>query len=752
MKVLSHALSSAATSSSIREYVFGSFRIDVARRQLTKGGELVPLAPRALDTLLILVAHQEAVDKEDLMKRVWPDSFVSEDSLTHNISVLRRALGDDPGHPQFIATIPRRGYRFVAQVTEVANPEPEEIQRAEIATVAAPDTSVTQASPEPPLGSARPAAERPTGLAKRWWTFVWLAIPAAVVFLIVARTAVVSPKAPPSFGPIRLTQPTPRGATFASSPVVSPDSRHLAFVARDVRSGRRQLWVRALDSAESHAMAGTEGAYRPFWSPDSQYIAFFADGELKRVGLAMEAPQTLASVGYKPSGGSWGASGHILFADRQSALYVVDASGGGRVSPATSLDQSEWAHQWPQFLPDGRRFLYTVRSPDPERAGTYIASVGPSSSDALRVRVLDSSAESTIYAEPGYLLYLRDGTLMAQRFDIDRLRLTSAPEPITGRVLPLSPENEASISASAGGLLAFGGGASAAELAWFDRTGRKLNAIDTRHAFHNPVLSPDDRFLLAGGGVAERRGIWSVELERGAPTRIVSDGHLPIWSPDGTRMAFASYRVDGMSDVTVKAVASADQEHLAQTSEFKIPSDWSRDGRYLVYTSSNPETRLDLWLLPLFGDRNPIAFRRTTFNELHPQVSPDGRWIAYTSDESGRWEVYVESFPMPGNKRVVSVDGGADPQWRRDGRELYYLAGDQTLTAVDLKLGNELAVGRATALFRAPLANDFTTYRNNYDVTADGQRFLIDAADENATEPITVVVNWQSALGARERR
>jgi DNA-binding winged helix-turn-helix (wHTH) protein/Tol biopolymer transport system component len=716
-------------------YTFGPFRLDVATRTLARDGEAVTLTAKAFDTLLVLIRHRDqVVDKEQLVRQVWPDTFVSDDSLTHSVSVLRRVLGDDSAQPVYIATIPRRGYRFTAPVNEE--------QTTHVTTPTAADVDVALTRSRPPLDGTRRGEP-----ARTWTRRLWpamLLVPVAAAIALAPRITSDVPAGLTPGSTIRFVQDAPPAHSLASGAVVSPDGRHLAFVARRRDNGRPELWVRSLDAPQARALPGTEGAFRPFWSPDSQALGFFAEGRLKRVGLGNQPPQTLADVGYRPSGGSWSQSGVILFSERQSRLYAV-AESGGRKTEVTSLeDGRDVAHQTPFFLPNGREFLYFVIGSTPDTSGTYLGSLD----SRERVRLLDSSAFAVSFAEPGYLLYARDGNIMAHRFDAARRRVEGAPQPIAStRTEAMAEIRVGTISASRSGILTFGGSTVMARLTWFTRDGRNVGTIDSPSPLHNPTISPDGRYVAADASGSDT-AIWLVDLERGTPTRF-SEGVLPVWGPHGSDIVFTSRRVGGSADLVHRSIlgGSSDESLLLRTPEMKIGGNWTDDSRYIIYTGSDPKTKLDLWTLSV-ADRKPIPFLQTSFNEMHGQVSPDGRWLAYASDESGTWQVYVQTFPEPGAKRTISVGGGAEPQWRRDGRELYYLAPDGTLMAVAVSSSDDLFhAGRAAPLFQTRIPADIIAFRNHYAASRDGQRFLVDAADDN--EPINVVVNWTALVQAR---
>ena len=530
----------------------------------------------------------------------------------------------------------------------------------------------------------------------------------------------------------------PAGMRLASGGVLSPDGRSIAFIAHDESTGTIRIWIRALDSGIARRLDGTEGAARPFWSATGESLGFFSNGRLKRVSIAGGSVQTLASfVGLTTSGGSWSASDTILFASYKTGLSAIPAAGG-RPAEVTHLDTDalETAHRWPQFLADGRRFLFSIASEKPGHSGTYLGSLD----STVRTKLLDESA--AFYAPPGYVLFIRDRVLLAQPFDADRGELTGKPIPIAGDLAEPGANNNAVVSAVAD-LLTFGS-TSDLRLAWFNRSGARLDEVKAPLGLSNPTLSSDQNQIVAGNGV----DIWSIDLEHDAPTRIVP-GNTPLQSLDGAHIAYTSARHTGIADIFVRATSGAGHDDLlVRSQENKFVTDWSRDGRYVVYGSLNPQTKMDLWVVPRHGDRKPVPFLATTFNEFQAQISPDGRWIAYASDESGVWEVYVQSFPMPGTKRAVSSGGGSEPQWRGDGKELFYLAADGTLMSVDVQAASDLRVSRRRPLFRTPIpiSGEMYSRRNHYVPTSDGERFLMNAP-ERPQGSVTIVVNWRAALG-----
>ena len=706
-------------------YLFERFRLDPARHQLLRDGELVSLPTRkAFETLTALVEHRDRlVSKEELLSLVWPDTFVSDDSLTQCISMVRRALDDDSANARFIATVPRKGYQFIAPVVEE------------------PGAAATggQSHAVVPVSAAFPASSSQRASARR------IAAIAATIALVAATAVALRPETPASV--IRLTHNPPAGTSFTGGGVLSPDGEQIAFIARSGRSGLVQLWVRALDSRQARVIAGTERATRPFWSPDGRAVAFFADGKLKRVDLdspggVARPPQVIATTGYAPAGGSWGSRGEILFATRTSLVFRVPADGG-EPRPATHLDLAarEIAHRWPQFLPDGRHFLYVAASAKPERAITYVASL---ERPKWRAPLLDDAASPAFFAGPNHLLFVHDRVLMAQLVDLRTFALEGRPVAITSDVDFPTLTNGGVVSA-AGGLLAVWGGPADRRLSWFKRTGERAGSVEAPTALHNPAFSPDDRYLLAQGDT-NLPGIWLVNLERGAPMNLDADGVAPTWGRAGQEVAFSSNTPAGWEIHVRQLAAAEDSEHVAHTAKSNaIVADWSVDGHHLLYSVGGTGGSRDVWVCPLEASASPRAYLDSPANEVQSRISPDGRWVAYASDESGSWQVYVQSFPAPGIKRVISATGGAEPQWRRDGRELFYVAPDGTMMAVEVTSDRELQVGAPKPLFRTSLSGDISSYRNRYAVTSDGARFLIDGSDEPYV-PIDIIVNWTGLL------
>jgi serine/threonine protein kinase/Tol biopolymer transport system component len=545
---------------------------------------------------------------------------------------------------------------------------------------------------------------------------------------------------------VRLFIPPPEKNSFGSF-ALSPDGRHLAFVATDA-SAKTLLWIRSLDSLNSQPLAGTEEAVYPFWSPDNRFVGFFAGSKLKKVQAAGGSVQTLCNAPV-PRGGTWNSEGVILFAPTPNdPIYQVSA-GGGEPTQVTTLDRTrlENSHRWPNFLPDGRHFIYSVLGGADTR-GVYVGLLGSKE----QRRVLNIPNSDALYAAPGYLLYRREATLIAQAFNGKTLQVTDDPVPIAEPVAFDAASFQTLFSVSETGMLAYSvGGSIKTQLVWVDRSGKQTGFIEESGYYFRPALSPDEkRVAVDNVDVQGNRDIWIIELGRGNTTRFTFDPALelwPVWAPDGSRIAFSSNRAGTMNLYQRSASGTGPEEVLLQSELPKTPMDWSRDGRYLLYSVTDPKTQSDLWALPMLGDAKPFPVLQTQFNERVPRLSRDGHWIAYTSDESGGWEVYVQTFPLSGGKWQISTNGGYNPEWRGDGNELFYVSADKKMMAVEVKgEGTTFQRGVPKALFDLRIPN-FFDIRARFAVTADGQKFLINnLVGENSAAPIAIVLNWTADL------
>ena len=556
--------------------------------------------------------------------------------------------------------------------------------------------------------------------------------------------------------PVRFSITLPPNVVLTSNAnqtvsVISPDSRRVVFVA-GLSGGSLQLWVRRLDALDARPLPGTDFAMLPFWSPDSQSIGFFSNGKLKVISAEGGSVRTLCDAP-APRGASWSKAGIIVFAPGATGGLLQVHDTGGQPAPVTTIDKSgaTTSHRYPSFLPDGRHFTYLVQSVTNE---VWLVSLdgGP----AKRLLTADSQAE---YTPPGYLLFVRQGALYAQRFDA-RTGITSGEPtqvPVGGGIYP-DVNGYASFSAADNGVLAYRTGRQAltTQLTWYDRAGRLIERAGQPGAYRNPKLSPDgERVALE---VVDPQGhnqdIWILELPRGMLSRLTFDPHndiYPVWSPDSSRIAFGSDRDAGKFAIYEKQANGSTGEQLVLQSgnETAAPYSWSPDGRFIIFRSLMSGF-FSLGVLTV-GDKAQARVRDPSpFNQTEGQVSSDGRWIAYHSNESGRYEVYVQTFPSRGGKWQISTDGGSHPAWRGDGRELYYYSRDGQLMAVPISSNaRSLQAGPATPLFNIRMLNGPNVsggFRMQYDVASDGNRFLINVPIDDAAPAITLVLNW-TALG-----
>ncbi|MBI4468210.1 MAG: serine/threonine-protein kinase, partial [Acidobacteria bacterium] len=588
------------------------------------------------------------------------------------------------------------------------------------------------------------------------WRVIWIVAAIAVLSVITALAAAYLGRAPVKMGSVRSFIAVPEGVRVLSGhgkrgPIVSPDGTRIAYVGRPAEGGRA-LWVRALNEDAAVRLVGSEGAQNPFWSPDGQFIGFFTNKKLKRIAASGGPPVTLCDVESESRGGAWSTNGIIVFAQSTAGvLYQVPASGGAP-SPVTKLDtaRGEIGHLWPSFLPDGRRFLYLGKCSQGVETDEDAVCIG--SLESLQSKKVVNSNYNAAYAQ-GYLLFVRQGTLMAQPFDVDRQKVFGDAVGIAEQI-QCSPTGNAAFSVWESGILAYElAPMSVSQLTWFDRRGRVLGLLGDQHPQGDPHLSPDGKRVVVTrlDAKTRNRDVWIYELSRGLATRFTSDPaeeRGPLWSRDGSSVVFASNR-KGHWDLYKKASSgTGDEELLLESEAFKMPFSLSPGGRFLLYRPFDPKTSWDLWILPLSEDRTPIPFSRTELNEMGGEFSPDGRWVAFHANASGRAEVYVAPFPAAtGAKWRISTAGGRWPKWRGDGREIYYLTMENKLMAAEVRLDRaRVGAGSVRPLFDVdPFGPGYTGY--SYDVTRDGQRFLVNREVENRSpSQISLITNWTADL------
>jgi len=576
---------------------------------------------------------------------------------------------------------------------------------------------------------------------------IWIAATALLLIAVLGLVFFNSRRVPQQAHTMRFFISPAEQTSFAGSEI-SPDGSRIVISVRE-SSGKALLWIRSLDSLTMQPLSGTEGGMYPFWSPDSRSIAFFADGKLKKIDVLGGPAQTLCDTGVG-SGGTWNDNGVIIFSpDTASSLYRISSSGGLQ-APLTTLDETRQgvSHKHPQFLPDQRHFFFLAQSARAENSAIYVGSL-----DSKETKFVVNARAKAKYMPPGYLFFLRDRTLMAQSFDANQLMLAGEPFPLAEQVGFNAVIGNAAFSVSENGTFTYmtgsiGGG----QPAVYSRDGKRLSSVGPPGEYFNVYLSPDEKRIAAAVSDPQTgaRDISLLDIASGTPTRFtfsLSEDFLPVWSPDGTRIVFSSDR-EGPGNLYQKSASGAGNEELLfKSNERKWPGDWSRDGRFLICTNRSPTTKDDLWVLPMTGDQKPFLYLQSSVNEDHPRFSPDSHFVAYTSDEHGKWEVYVQTFPASGGKWIISANGGAQPRWRRDGKELFFIAPDRKMMAADVKLeGSVFEAGVPKVLFQTNVVS-YPNPRNVYDVSADGQRFIIiTPPEETSSTPITVVANWTAAL------
>ena len=558
---------------------------------------------------------------------------------------------------------------------------------------------------------------------------------------------------------LRYTIAAPEGASSVHSFAISPDGRTVAIVA--AVDGKRQLWLRELDALEVQPLPFTEDAAYPFWSPDGRYIGFFAQGQMKKVAVSGGPAEPLCPVP-DGRGGSWNRDGVIVFSSSSgggASIQRVSAAGG----IPTDLTGTKGNDTNPVFLPDGRHFLLVVSRGPEEKNGVYVRSLD----DKEDRRVL-ADVSSAVYAPPfqpggdkaGSLLFIRNNVLMAQPFDAGNAQAVGDPAPIAQGVFLTTNLTYAPVSVSENGVLLYESGgvdAASSRLAWYDRGGKLLETVG-EPGDSMPAISPDQESVMFQRGIS----FWLHDLKRGTDQILTTDSVFrgaPIWSLQGDRIAYGILR-DGLINLFQRAASTSGRDELlVATSNSKAPTQWTRD--FLIYHEFDPQTKRNIWVLPMEAGvaGKPILFLGTAFDELFGQLSPDGHWMAYTSDESGQREVYVRPFPAaegqgPALPSRISIAGGEQPRWRGDGKELFFEAADGKVTSVAVNAvpGSQpsLSAGPPQELFDAHMVRTENGAQYQYDVTADGKRFLVDsntsaaASPTHSAPPLTVMMNWNA--------
>jgi eukaryotic-like serine/threonine-protein kinase len=574
----------------------------------------------------------------------------------------------------------------------------------------------------------------------------WLVATVLAIVLIIGAVSWRNSKAPEQTMYFSAPFPFP-----ARDMALSPNGHTLAVVAYLEPARKNALWIYELGSPTANNLADTEGATYPFWSADGRSLAFFADGKLKKLEVPGGPVQMICDA---PSGrgGTWNKQGVIIFTPDatlgpERGLFRVSASGGTptRISdPDTS--RGEQSHRWPMFLPDGKHYLYMAAN-FTGRKGVNSIFVGSLDSNEKRF-VVDATANVS-YAAPGYLLFCRDKNLLAQRFDLKRFALTGEPTTILSEIQYQPQVRRAVFSVSDSGLLVAqtGSGVAVSQPVWFDRRGNEVGLVAKPEVYGNVSIAPNGRSVAADitDMVGLNTDVWTLDLQRDSSKRLTFDPAfdvVPIWGPDGSRLVFSSNRQINV-DLYMKNSDGAQEEKAIAHDDFnKMPNDWTKDGKYILYTRG-----ADLWFLTLPELKNSLFLKAASILR-NGQFSPDGKWVAYASNETGKWQIYVTSFPDARGKWQVSTSGGEQPRWRADGKELFFLSSDSKMMAAPVTIGATFDAGSPAVLFQVnPRMSVSTNDQFTYDVSRDGQRFLIlTQLKQSETAPLSIILNWSARL------
>ncbi|HJQ98377.1 MAG TPA: protein kinase [Candidatus Polarisedimenticolaceae bacterium] len=600
---------------------------------------------------------------------------------------------------------------------------------------------------EPAPVAISPTAPPPRSIAK---TVIWATALVVTVLALVAVVGILkgAPTAQDTSSVVRFNIGGGAKLSNLAWPRISPDGTMIAFQARG-ESGKTSIWVRRLDAFDAQELVGTDGASRHWWSPDSRYLAFFTTNQLKKIA-ATGGPTQLIAEGEGGADGTWGDGGTILFDGRAvDPIHRVDASGG-KFTQATTPDpaKGEAGHAWPFMLPDGKHFLYLAMPSTPDKKATImVAELGKPEAKAL------VETNSRVEYATGRILYVLDGTLVAQRFDLDELAVEGDPVPIAEHI-GFDANGASGFSASTTGALVYvaGTGAGDSDLVWVDRTGREIGRVGAAGPYRDIALSPDETRLAYG--LAESRNaaenIWVMDLRRAVASRLtfgVGTEFWPVWSPDGTRIAYAAEK-NGSPALFEKDAGGtgAEREIYSDPKGPLGPSSWSRDGKWIALNILPASRRFQIKLLSL-QDKRVVDFAVADVNQSGGRFSPDGRYLAYTSNESGVREAYVQTIPPGGGKWQISSGGSGGIQWHADGKELFYMTLADELVAVPVEAGSRFEPGLPKVLFKRALSRSAATATGpRWTVTADGQKFLINAARETRGDDFSVVLNWPEAL------
>ncbi len=650
--------------------------------------------------------------------------------------------------------------------------EPTPLSKARLDIPAAVERTVMKCLSKEPEGrwqSARDLKDELEWIAKQSSAevqrrpFSWVAAGAllASVVLLIGASYMLARPSHAKVEPYRFSIYPPHSFRFTGSRAtipapefaVSPNGRHLVYVA-SAREGTAALWLQPLDKLAASLLPNTEDASNPFWSPDGNSIGFFSQGKLKTISISGGPARVICEGGTDFRSGTWSPQGEILFSLSNNVIFRVPETGGQPV-PATAIDQTkgEAVHRWPYILPDGRHFLYFIRSSRADWRGLF----GGSLDDVRSKKPIVTVSHSAIYAD-GYLLYLEDSNLMARPFDAGNLSASGKPVLIAEQTQG-STNTRAALSVSQNGVLAYASATiSPGRPVWYNREGKVISTIEPLADYVDIRLSPsgNQAAFTRQDASGPSPDIWVHDFERGTVSRFTASPHLdssPIWSADGSSIYFRSNRTGFAqlyrAELTDPSRPQTILSQVASNAEYSnvVPGDVSLDGKWLVYSSSAEAGSFDIWSVDLQQGSKRTPYEPSPANEIHPVISPDGRLLAYASDETGRYEVYVQTFPKPGRRWPISNTGGTEPRWRGDGEELYYVSADKTIMATPVRSTPEFRASTPIPLFSV-MTPDPSMYRRSFDVTRDGKRFLATRLQPDAPAPaVHVLLNWTALLG-----
>jgi Tol biopolymer transport system component len=598
------------------------------------------------------------------------------------------------------------------------------------------------------LTAAAPAGSEPAPASRSKSAKLVMVVLAAFLAIVSVPAVLYFLNAPKPASPMRFDLSFP---SVLGGPALSPDGRTIAYVAQPA-DAKRTLWIRPIGTDAGQQLPGTEESAGVLWSPDSKKIIFIAEGKLKKIDLAGGNPNLIAEVG-PLRGADWNGSGVILLARTSSNVIERISDSGGPIAPVTKLDTSrqETLQALPVFLPDGNHFLYVSVGGKPEDSGIFVSSLDANAKPTRVIALQPNRFNEMAFVSPGILIYSNEGKVIAQR-------LETSGSKVQGNPVVLGEDLDGGFSASNTGLLIYHKAAPDAgrQLRWFDQNGKQGADVGPVRNYGNVDLSPTGDRAAVDMIFENNRDIWVIDLARSVPSRITfnpGQEWSPAWSPDGQRLVYVSNRAEfkNVNVIMEKSATGAGMETQVDSGGVaSIPVHWSPDDKYIVVSRlRSGGNGFDNWLLPLFGDRKPRPYLESTFDRIQSRVSPDSRYLAYTTNESGTFQIVVQTFPDPnGGKWQISADGGVQPKWRRDGRELYYLSLDGKMMSVPVSTGPAFTAGRPVVLFQTPLTVNrrSPTRDRQFDVAPNGSFLISVPAANTAYIPFTVMVNWDSLL------